>query len=164
MIGPRRALAVAGDSLTALPQLPALVPRVTLLLDTFEAVLARVAGLVDAIAETNLLARSVAEQAAATEAVSEVVADQAVTSSARIAELLDRFEPALTDLHPVVNETAHRLHESDAAEVVQTLQALRTVSPDLAELLEVSRTLNEMLAAVPGLGRVKKRIDDDDDA
>ena len=92
-----------------------------------------------------------------------MVADQAATSSARIAELLDRFEPALTDLHPVVNETAHRLNESDAAELVQTLRRCAAVSPDLAELLEVSRTLNEMLGAVPGLGRVKKRIDDDDE-
>jgi hypothetical protein len=35
------------------------------------------------------------------------------------------------------------------------------VAPDLHDLLEVSRELNEMLAGLPGLGRIKKRIDEE---
>ncbi len=180
MIGPRQVIAAAGDSFTALPQLPALVQRITQLLGTVEALVVRAAALIDNIGETEVLARSVAERAMTTEAAVADVADQTATSSARIAELLDRFEPALVELHPIVDKTAHQLADTDAEEfafliqqvptlvrtaedeLIPTLQTLRSVAPDLAELLEVSRTLNEMLGAVPGLGRVKKRIDDDD--
>ena len=39
------------------------------------------------------------------------------------------------------------------------LDSLNSVAPDLHDLLDVSRELNEMLAQVPGISRMKKRID-----
>jgi hypothetical protein len=35
------------------------------------------------------------------------------------------------------------------------------VAPDLHDLLDVSRELNDMLAGLPGIGRIKKRIDEE---
>jgi hypothetical protein len=39
------------------------------------------------------------------------------------------------------------------------LDSLSTVAPDLHDLLDVSRELNEMLGQIPGISRMKKRID-----
>jgi hypothetical protein len=38
------------------------------------------------------------------------------------------------------------------------------VAPDLHDLLDVSRELNEMLAKLPGVGRVKRRINEQQEA
>jgi hypothetical protein len=35
------------------------------------------------------------------------------------------------------------------------------VGPDLHELLFVSRELNEMLGSLPGMGRIKKRVEEE---
>jgi hypothetical protein len=35
------------------------------------------------------------------------------------------------------------------------------VAPDLHDLLHVSRELNEMLGRIPGMGRLKDRIEDE---
>jgi len=39
------------------------------------------------------------------------------------------------------------------------MRTLTSVAPDLHELLDVSRDLNEMLAKVPGLSRLRNRDD-----
>ena len=44
-------------------------------------------------------------------------------------------------------------------DVLPVLTTLGSVAPDLHELLNVSRELNEMLGQVPGISRMKKRID-----
>jgi hypothetical protein len=44
-------------------------------------------------------------------------------------------------------------------DIVPVLDSLSTVAPDLHDLLDVSRELNEMLAKIPGMGRVKDRVD-----
>jgi hypothetical protein len=37
------------------------------------------------------------------------------------------------------------------------MRTLQSVAPDLHELLSVSRELNEMLAKVPGISRIRNR-------
>ena len=177
MMAPRRVLV---GTVGAVPQLAQFVPRLLRLLDTAETILARLATLIDDVEATNVRAREVAERSAATEAVAARAADQAAAIAARADDLVDRYEPALQKMQPVVRETATRISDIDPDEVaslietlpglvrtaqqelVPVLQTLRTVAPDLSELLEVSRTLNEMLGTVPGLGRVKKRIDEEE--
>jgi hypothetical protein len=44
-------------------------------------------------------------------------------------------------------------------DIVPVLDSLSTVAPDLHDLLDVSRELNEMLAKIPGMGRVKDRVE-----
>ena len=43
------------------------------------------------------------------------------------------------------------------------LTTLGSVAPDLHELLNVSRELNEILGKIPGVGRLKRRVEEDDD-
>jgi hypothetical protein len=45
-------------------------------------------------------------------------------------------------------------------DIIPVLDTLTTVSPDLHDLLDVSRELNLMLAKLPGMGRVMKRVDE----
>ena len=48
-------------------------------------------------------------------------------------------------------------------DVLPVLTTLGSVAPDLHELLNVSRELNEILGKIPGIGRLKKRVEEDDD-
>ena len=48
-------------------------------------------------------------------------------------------------------------------DIIPVLDTLTTVSPDLHDLLDVSRELNEMLGQIPGISRMKKRIDKQQD-
>ena len=52
-----------------------------------------------------------------------------------------------------------RLADKLETDIMPILDTMATVAPDLHDLLEVSRELNEMLAQVPGLSRMKRRID-----
>jgi hypothetical protein len=45
-------------------------------------------------------------------------------------------------------------------DVIPVLNTLTSVAPDLHDLLDVSRELNLMLARLPGMGRVKRRVDE----
>jgi hypothetical protein len=47
-------------------------------------------------------------------------------------------------------------------DVIPVLDSLGTVSPDLRELLNLTVELNELLANVPGLGRIKRRIEQEE--
>lgn len=95
----------------------------------------------------------------------------------RLNVLLDSLEPPLTRLQPVLERLTETTaaHEVDAmvelidhlpalankmeTDIVPVLDSLSTVAPDLHDLLDVSRELNEMLAKIPGMGRVKDRVD-----
>ena len=46
--------------------------------------------------------------------------------------------------------------------MLPVLATLGTVAPDLHDLLTVSRELNDMLAKIPGMGRLKRRIDEEE--
>ena len=110
-------------------------------------------------------------------------ADRAITSTdglvQRVLTLLDLTEPVLAKLQPSLERLAKTTHpeEVDAlvelvdhlpvladrmeGEVIPIVQSLQNVGPDIHDLLDLTRALNEMLGAVPGLGRVKKRIDEE---
>lgn len=95
----------------------------------------------------------------------------------RLAALLDSLEPPLSRLQPVLERLAETTspQEVDAmvelvdhlpalahkmeVDIVPVLDSLSTVAPDLHDLLDVSRELNEMLAKIPGMGRVKERVE-----
>ena len=50
------------------------------------------------------------------------------------------------------------------ADILPVLDTLATVAPDLRDLLDVSKQLNELIGSVPGLGRVKRKIEEDQDS
>jgi hypothetical protein len=98
----------------------------------------------------------------------------ATESQARLVELLDAVEPSLMRLQPTLERLAETtdprevdaivelvdrlplLAEQVERDVVPVMRTLGTVAPDLHDLLNVSRELNEMLAKVPGLSRLMK--------
>ena len=105
-----------------------------------------------------------------------VIADVATTVH-RADTLVTRMSPPLLQLLPVLERLAETTdpHEVDAmvalidhlpglvakveGDVLPVLDTLTSVAPDLHDLLDVSKELNEMLAKLPGMGRVKRRVD-----
>ncbi len=140
--------------------------------------------LVELVGSTRLDAQAIADrvggtQAEAAAAVSE--ASAAVAEAAALIEsvqqLLTRFQPALAKLGPLTEVVAREVTTDDAQaltdmlhtapdlvdtlqnDVVPVLDSLDTVGPDLRDVREVTHAVDEMLGAVPGLGRVKKRVE-----
>jgi hypothetical protein len=107
------------------------------------------------------------------------VADRADAMVARTVVLLDALEPPLTTLQPTLQTLADTTHPEEIAALVQLIDhlpdlterierdvlpvmtTLGTVAPDLHDLLDVSRELNEMLGKLPGLGRIKRRVEEE---
>jgi hypothetical protein len=100
----------------------------------------------------------------------------------RLATLLALVEGPLTTLEPTLRTLADTTHPEEVAALVQlidhlpelttrvetdvlpVLSTLGTVAPDLHDLLDVSRELNEMLGKLPGLGRIKRRVEEEQEA
>jgi acyl-homoserine lactone acylase PvdQ len=103
----------------------------------------------------------------------------ATEAQARLVELMDALEPSLRTLQPTLERLAETtdpkevdalvslvdrlpaLAEQVERDVVPVMRTLESVAPDLHELLHVSRELNEMLTKLPGMGRIRKRADDE---
>lgn len=95
----------------------------------------------------------------------------------RVTQLLDAVERLLARADDVVTRLDATAHHLDAVigraealivpldpalgEALGTVAALDSVAPDLTELLVVSRALNELMGSLPGLGRAKKRVDEE---
>ena len=144
-----------------------LIDRVTGLLSTAEQLVADAGGLIARIEQTR---------AAADEVVART--DATVT---RADDLIGRLEPSLTRLQPTLERLAETTdpREVDAmvalvdqlpllaakleTDVIPILNSLTSVAPDLHDLLDVSRELNEMLAKLPGMGMIKRRVDKEQD-
>ncbi|MGI8879674.1 MAG: hypothetical protein ACR2KJ_04020 [Jatrophihabitans sp.] len=144
-----------------------LVPRLVTIVAEVEDVVARVKVLVGDIDRTQKRAAQVVGR---TEQLTE-----------RITPLLDRFEPTLDKLEPIVAKLTDTTSPAEVEAVVQLvnrlpeivqkvdadilpiLDTLGTVAPDLRDLLDASKELNEMYGAVPGLGRVKRKIEKEQD-
>ena len=149
------------------------VPRVLALLDRAEQVLD---GASDAVGRV----RDVTEEAASVVARTKGLVGVAQIEVARLTSLVDALEPSLTRLQPTLEtlavttqpdevkalvrlvdrlpELTHRL-ETD---VLPVLTTLGSVAPDVHDLLTVARELNDMLAKVPGMARIKRRIDEEE--
>jgi hypothetical protein len=97
----------------------------------------------------------------------------------RLVVLLDALEPPLTSLQPTLDRLAESTHPSEVdamvtlvdhlpalvltfeKDLLPVLDTLGTVAPDLHDLLDVSRELNEMLGKLPGIGRIKRRVEEE---
>jgi hypothetical protein len=165
------------------------VPRVLALLDGAEALLERASAAVDRVEEvvdaaTAEVARVGAVVDAATAQVARVgvVVDGADLQSGRAAALLDALEPSLTALQPTLETLADTTHPDEVAalvrlvdhlpeltqrvesDVLPVLATLGSVAPDVHDLLTVTRELNDMLAKIPGMARIRRRIEEEEGA
>lgn len=174
--------------LALLDQAEALVARAALVVDRVEGVVqaataevARVGDVVDAATARVDSVGVVADTAAVAVTRVGTVVDDAGVQSARAAALLDALEPPLTALQPTLQTLADTTHPDEVAALVQLvdhlpaltvqverdvlpiLTTLGSVAPDLHELLNVSRELNEILGKIPGIGRLKKRVEEEEE-
>lgn len=169
--GPSDLRAVLAKGADQVDALVGAVPRVLALLDQAEVLLVRAAAAVDRVGV-------VTEDAAEVVTRTSAVVDRAEAQVARLTPLLDGLEPPLTKLQPTLEVLADTTHPDEVAalvrlvdhlpeltsrvenDVLPVMATLGTVAPDLHDLLAVSRELNDMLAKLPGLGRIKRRIDE----
>jgi hypothetical protein len=109
------------------------------------------------------------------------VVDGAAVQVGRAASLMDVLEPPLTTLQPTLQTLADTTHPDEVAalvrlidhlpqlteqverDVLPVLTTLGSVAPDVHELLNVSRELNEILGKIPGIGRLKRRVEEEDE-
>jgi len=172
--GPRDVLSAlerGGDQVEALigavPRALALLERAETLLDGAQAAVGRV--------------REVTEAANVVVVRVGAVVDDAELAVGRVNTLTDSLEPSLTKLQPTLETLADTTHPDEVAalvrlvdhlpaltdqverDVLPVLTTLGSVAPDLHDLLNVSRELNEILGKIPGIGRLKKRVEEDDD-
>ena len=175
--GPRDVLSVIERGAGSLEQLLAAAPRMTALLGDAESLMSRAGRLIDSIDATRTNSDAVVARTNLVVDRSAALVDRFEPLTDRLARLLDSTEPSLTKLQPTLERMAETTapQEVDAMvevidhlpviatrlenDILPMLANLNSVAPDLHDLLEVSRELNEMLAQVPGLSRMKRRID-----
>lgn len=180
--GPRDVWTLVERGAESFEQLLALAPRLTRLVGDTEQLLGRVDALVERIETTRSSADGVVSRSGSVVTRSGRLVDSLGPLTDRITRLLDSLEPSLAKLQPTLERLAETTdpHEVDAAvelidhlpklaekvevDIIPVLDSLSSVAPDLHDLLEVSRELNEMLGQIPGISRVKKRVDDRQDA
>lgn len=164
-MNPRDVLALIDRSGETLERVLAAVPRVVPLLDRAEALMDELERLVARIEGTRRSAATMVRRAE--------------EPLGRLSLLLDAVEPPLLTLRPTLERLAERTSPEDAEsvgnlldrmpplmerlerDVLPVIDAMRTVAPDMHDLVSSSRELNELLVNVPGMGRIKKRMDEE---
>lgn len=158
--GPSDLFRAAGQGYEAIEQTIALVPKAVELMTGASDLLRRAGAVIDR---------------------TEALLAGAERTSARAAALVDSLEPSLTTLQPILQTLADttspdevqavvkavdllpELVERLATDIMPILNTMDTVSPDLRDLLLVSKELNEILGAIPGLGRAKRKFEEEQD-
>jgi hypothetical protein len=164
--GPRDVLSALERGGEQVEALLGAVPRALSLLDRAEVLLDSASAAVGRVQE-------VTEEAAGVVTVAEI-------QVARVTDLVDALAPSLVTLQPTLERLADTTHPDEVAalvrlvdtlpeltrrveaDVLPVLATLGSVAPDVHDLLTVARELNDMLAKVPGIGRIKRRIDEEE--
>ncbi len=165
-------MSLAGRATEAVERALSLLPRIAETVTIAEALIERVNSVVAEIETTVHRAQAVVER-------TEVVVEQAAALTQQLAPLMEQFHPTLTQLHPILDRITETTQPDEVAAVVEmlnltpdlvtklrndiipVLDTMGTVAPDVRDLLDVSRGLNGMLAGLPGLGRIKRRVEDE---
>lgn len=163
--GPGDLLRVAEQSRQAVTEAIALVPRLVKVVDQVEVLIERVDALVDGIEDTAARADATVTASAAT--------------AARAGTLVADLEPTMAKLQPILETLARTTSPAEVEALVQLIDQLpaladrldteimpiittmASVSPDLRDLLQTSKELNELIANVPGMGRVRRKLEDE---
>jgi len=175
--GPRDVWQLFERSADAVEQLLDAVPRALVLVAQAEALVTRSSGLVGDIEMTRASAQAVVDRTDAVVDRADTLLASLVPLNERLVELLDTIEPPLTQLQPALKRLAETttprevdalvhlvdqlpaLADNVVSVIVPILDSMGSVAPDLHDLLDVSRELNEMLSQIPGISRMKRRID-----
>ena len=174
-----RVLALLDQAEVLLARAFVVVDRVEAVADAATAEVARVAAVVDDAQKQIDRVGTVADDAQKQIDRVGTVADDAAVQVGRAASLMDVLEPPLTTLQPTLQTLADTTHPDEVAalvrlvdhlpvlteqverDVLPVLSTLGSVAPDVRELLNVSRELNEILGKIPGVGRLKRRVEEE---
>jgi ABC-type transporter Mla subunit MlaD len=180
--GPAEVLRLAEQGYQAAERAIGLVPRVVGLLDQVDQLMHRVVTVAERAERLLARADGLVQRADGLLQRAGKAVDAADQLSGEATALLEPFRPALQRLEQIATRLADTTSPAEVDAVVQVvnmlpevvvslredvlpiLNTLDTVAPDVRELLVVSRELNEMLGAIPGLGRAKKRIEQEVEA
>lgn len=174
----------AAEAITLVPRLARIVTqgewiveRIGVLLERVDQTQTAAADVVAGAAATAAAADLVAARAQTTVARAAQTTARAEELVVRLTDLLDSYQPVLAQLQPLLARLAQTTSQQEVdaavrlidtlpgvvdtvdADVLPILTTLATVAPDLRDLLDTSKALNEMLGALPGFGRVKKRVE-----
>jgi uncharacterized protein YoxC len=186
--GPRDLLAVLERGTDQVEALLGVVPRVVALLDVAEAQVDRIGPVID---DVEAVVTAAALEVARVDGIADgaqaqvervaVVVGEADLLVARVTRLLDGLQPSLTKLQPTLEVVAETTDPTEVAalvrmvdhlpaltksleeDVLPMMASLASVAPDLHDLLNVSRELNEIIGKVPGFGRIKRRVEEEQD-
>jgi hypothetical protein len=146
---------------TAIPRLTAML---TAMLAAGEELVMRGTLLLERIEATRARAEEIATQVESTE----VRADQLVTAMepavGRLLPLLERVAgtvgPREVSAAVALLDTLPRLTARFEQDVLPNRSEMSTMAPDIHDLLEASRQLNELFGGLPGMGRVKRKVEE----
>ena len=183
--GPSALIGVAGKGVGSLERALSLVPRLTAIVTDVEDIVGRVQAVVSGIELTQKRAQAViertegvVEEAAALTRQASALMDTMAPMAEQLAPLLQDSLPTLQQLEPLVRRITETTDPDEVAaavrmidlmpevvdrfknDILPVLDTLGTVAPDVRDLLDVSRELNEMMSSVPGFGRVKRRVEE----
>ena len=150
--GPRELHGIAAGGIDAARAMLTVLPRIDALLDRAERTVGRLDAVVSRLEDVDSQTRTVLADTEATRRRAHRFVDDVAQ---RIGSPeLEAFASAIHDIPAIARQLDDR--------VVPALDTLRSVAPDLAQLLKTSRALNEIMATVPGLGRAKRRVESED--
>jgi hypothetical protein len=157
-----RALVDKGADLV--DQLVTAIPRLTAMLAAGEELVMRGTLLLERIEATRARAEQIATHVESTE----VRADQLVTAMepavGRLLPLLERVAetvgPREVSAAVALLDTLPRLTARFEQDVLPKLSEMSTVAPDIHDLLEASRQLNDLFGGLPGMGRIKRKVEE----
>jgi hypothetical protein len=145
-----------------------------------DAVRARASAAVDDIGTAERAAQSLLQEAEGLLQRTDALVGSAAKLIARVEPLFNEWEPMLGKLQPILARIADTTtaKEVDAvvglidalpnivdkldSDILPVVDTLATVAPDLRDLLDICKEISELIGSVPGLGRVKKQIEDSD--
>lgn len=158
---------VVEQVLAAGPRLGALLGETERLVREIDRLLGQVDGLLQRVESTRVEAQRVVRRA-----------DNTRTRADKLLAALEPHIGPLERLHPTIERLAETTDpaEVDAlvalidtlpvlagqveGEVIPVMRSLSSVAPDVHDLLDLTRELNAMLGKLPGMGRIKKRVDE----
>jgi len=142
-----------------------------------EDLIGEIRAIVKDIEATNRHVAAVIDDADAVAKRAESVVGDAIAITVALTPVVTIYPPILAQLAPMITRFAQTTGVAEAdvlvrlinsvpgwvdklsRDIVPVLDTLDTVAPDVRHLLVVAKEVNEMLSAVPGFGRVRKRID-----
>jgi hypothetical protein len=178
MPGPRDAVTLvqrAGDALeevlAAGPRLAALLTEAERIVREIDRLLAEVDGLLQRVEATRLEAQRVVRLTDNTRARADrlvAALEPSIGPLERLHPTLERLaettDPAEVDALVALIDTLPVLAGQVEGDVIPVMRSLSSVAPDVHSLLDLTREPNAMLAKLPGMGRIKKRVDEQQSA